>query len=250
MMESIQSNDMARMGALSAINAEAVSSQESLADSLDGAESTAAPTPALAANDDTASSMRSATSEPMTWGKAGQVVSKHAAYGVTGFMPFAAAASANTLANLYQFGSEFMSNHGEEGYSALSSFLDAAGSSVKVGGAIAAVGLALAYPLGRFVIAPAAQKGYDTLVPDDMKAVVNFAADEVPVAAKKGMDALSGVAGQTLEAIKNAPETAPAALTKAGVALGGLTQRGADAVAQVTQTHMQGDARYDRAAGQ
>jgi hypothetical protein len=192
--------------------------------------------------------MLSASAEPMNWGKAGQIVAKHTAYSVAGFMPFAAAASANTLANLYQFGSDFINNHGQDGYSAISAFLDAAGSSVKVGGAIAAVGLALAYPLGRFVVAPVAQKGYDALMPDDMKAVVNFAADEVPVAAKKGMQTVSTVAGQAMQVLKNAPETAPAALTKAGVALGGLTQRGADAVSAVTQTHMQGDARYDRAA--
>jgi hypothetical protein len=184
----------------------------------------------------------------MTWSKAGQAVAKHAAFGVAGFMPFAAAVGANTMANLYQFGSEFIQNHGQEGYSAVSTLLDALGSSAKVGGAIAAAGVLLAYPLGRFVMAPVAEKSYDVLMPTELKEVVSFAAEEVPVAAQKGASAVTSLAANTLDAIKQAPETAPAALAKAGVMLGGLTQRGADAVTRVTQNNMGGDARYDRAA--
>lgn len=241
----IQNNSALRLNVLNTNenpNTSIAADDSSILSALSGSDM--APMGGAAANEP---SMRDAGSTPMTWGKAGSVVGKHAMYGVSGFLPFAAAATANTVANLYQFGADFISNHGSEGYSAVSALLEATGSSLKVGGALAAAGLVLAYPVGRFLIAPAAQKGYETLVPDDVKEVINFAADEAPVAAKKGYEAISDVAGSAYKAIKNAPETAPAALVSAGVALGGLTQRGADAVAEVTNDQMKGDARYDRA---
>lgn len=204
-----------------------------------------APVTASAAND---ASMREVGDANMSWGKAGGIVGKHSSYAVAGSVPFAAAAGLNMASKFYQFGSELMSSYGQEGYSWGSSLLEAAGSSLKVGAYMGAAALVLAYPLGRFVMAPTAEKSYEKLMPNEMKEVVNFAAEEIPAALKKGYDATANFAGQTYDAVKNAPETAPAALVKAGVALGGLTQQGANAVSKVTQEDMTGDARYDRAA--
>jgi len=183
----------------------------------------------------------------MNWEKAGRVVGKHACYGVSGFMPFLAMAGATAAAKVYEFTTGYMEHHDEEQYHALSSFLEAAGDTVKVGAALTAVGVLLAYPLGRFVLAPAAQKSYEQLMPDDMKEVVDFVSDQVPVVAQKGMDVISDVTGTALKTAKQAPHTVPAALAKAGMALGSLTQGGADAVTEVTQKEMAQDARYQLA---
>ena len=84
-------------------------------------------------------------------------------------------------------------------------------------------------------------------MPDDMKQVMSFAHDQMPTVAKNGYDSVSNMAGSLLDLIQKAPETAPAALTKAGMSLGGLTQRGADAVNQAAKEGMINDARYQLA---
>lgn len=206
-----------------------------------------APAPSLSSDgSDKSHTLRAPSTTPMSWTQAGKTVGKHALYGLAGFMPFAAATTAVAVNNAVDFGHQCLTHYGQEGFSVLNALLDSAGSTVKVGAAITLAGMALAYPLGRHVIAPAAQKSYEVCVPDDLKAVASFAAQETPGLIKHGYHKLSQLTAETYQGVKQLPETAPSTLVQAGVTLGGLTQRGADAVTQVTQSGMQKDARYQQ----
>lgn len=201
------------------------------------------------APEDSASDRTAPTQAPskMTWGKAARVTAKHAMYSISGFLPFAAANSAVAINNIVQFSSEFISKHGQEGYSAINALMGATGNTLKVGAYITLAGLAVAYPLGRYVVTPAAQKSYDVLMPDELKTVANFTLAETGKFLEKTQENLTTLSKNAYEAFKNAPETAPAALTRTGIALGGLTQQGAEAVTRATREGMKDDARYDRA---
>lgn len=98
------------------------------------------------------------THPSMTWHKAGEIISKHALYAASGFLPFATATGLVTANNVAHFAKEFIQQHGQAGYDALNALLTMAGSTLKVGAALSLAGMVLAYPLGRFVVAPAAKK--------------------------------------------------------------------------------------------
>ena len=151
------------------------------------------------------------------------IVGKHAGFAALGAMPFIATGVTYALYELCN----------------LPAF-DAVKNTVMVGAGLTAIGSLLSYPLGRFVMAPAVQKTYDALMPDELKTVANETIAAMPKAVTQGVNA-------TMRSLKEAHKTVPQALINTGLGIASLTEGGAKAAIQTVKENTESNAQLGMA---
>lgn len=192
--------------------------------------------------------MKAPVKSEMSLTQAGGTLAKHGGFFGAGMAPFASAAAGHTAYQLYSVISNVLSCQ-DENYSFAKDSMTSAASAVKVGGTLVAVGAMTAYPIGRFVIAPAAQNLWSAL-PDEPK-------EAASVLAKAGYNTSGQVVSKVGEISANAFNKAvdfaktahisiPEALVKTGMVAGSLTDTGSDAIVK-TQNVYNNDVRLQAA---
>ena len=195
-----------------------------------------------------ASDMNAPAKPEMSLGQASITLAKHGGFFGAGMAPFASAAAGHTAYQLYSVISNALSCQ-DENYSFAKDSMSSAASTVKVGGALVAVGAMAGYPLGRFVIAPAAQKLWDALPIEPKQdatvignAGLNASGKLVSQAGTLSRDAFN----KAIDFAKTAHITIPEVLVKTGRVAGSLTDTGSGAVVN-TQNAYSNDVRLQAA---